>query len=100
MACRRKGEQPVERKWPPYANGHPVARMIADGEQWFSAWAYQTAMPYSRLAKQSGISCDRLVAIYRGASPTRSEIEVLAQAWKASVEDVIASMPDQSLLVE
>ena len=97
---RRKGEKPVVKSWPPYGADHPVSRAIATGDGWFGAWTRQAATPLVKLSKASGIDIDHLLAIDGGAHVTRAEIGALASAWRAEVEDVIASLPNPAVLVE
>jgi transcriptional regulator with XRE-family HTH domain len=96
---RRKGERPVVTSWPPYGLGHPVARMIAQGDRWLQAWTMQSCVPYERLAKRTGLSMERIFAIEQGSTLTLAEMQALADAWKADLTSVIASLPDRSLLV-
>jgi len=97
---RRKGEKPVVKSWPSYNDSHPVSRAIATGDGWFGAWSRQAATPLVKLSKASKVDVERLLAIDSGAEITRAEIEALASAWRAEVQDVIASLPDPAVLVE
>jgi hypothetical protein len=96
---RRKGEKPVPTWWPAFGPGHPVARMIADGDRWLLAWTMQSCVPYERLAKRTRLSMERIFAIEQGSPLTLPELQALADAWKADLTSVIASLPDRSLLV-
>ena len=96
---RRKGERPVAMSWPAYGPWHPVARMIARGDRWLLAWTMQSCVPYERLAKRTGLSIERIFAIEQGSSLNLAELQALADAWKADLTSVIASLPNRSLLV-
>lgn len=96
---RRKGERKLEKTWPPYNEKHPVANRIATGDNWFYAWMAETA-PLVVLEKRSGISFARLVGIDLHDRATRAEVEALARAWNVPVEDVLASIPDQAMVVD
>ncbi|WP_198350842.1 helix-turn-helix domain-containing protein [Flavisphingomonas formosensis] len=97
---RRKGERPIIRRLEIWSPAHPVARAIATGDHWFGAWQRQNAIPFARLARQTGISEDRLEAMNRGDSLTRNEADALARAFGISTADLIASMPDAELVRE
>ncbi|PZU56337.1 MAG: hypothetical protein DI547_16845 [Sphingobium sp.] len=97
---RRKGERPVEHQREPYGPGHPVAQSIATGTGWFDAWTQQYCTPWEILARRSGVPVNRIAEICFGASITRSEVEAFAPIWHSEPEDVLASLPDRSLLIE
>ena len=96
---RRKGERKLKKTWPPYDEKHPVAQMIATRSRWFWSWMAQTA-PLVVLERRSGIPFDRLMEIDLHNYVTRWELEALAKAWEAPLEDVEASIPDKSWILD
>ncbi len=97
---RRKGERPLERRLDRWSSEHPAARMIASGDSWFNAWVAQKATPLRRLSRQTGIGVGRLMTIGQGGHVSRAEIDALARAWTISAADLIASMPDPTIVVD
>jgi len=95
----RKGERKVEKTGPPYDEKHPVAQMIATGSGWFWSRMAQTT-PLVVLEKRSGIDFGRLLGIDLYDLVTCAELEVLARAWNAPLEDVIASIPNPEWIVD
>lgn len=95
---RRKGEKPLPVRLDAWTADHPVANSIADGSDWFDAWLMQRATPIARLAKQTGISGTRLLTIAAGDQVSQAEVDALARAWSISSADLIASMPDKSVV--
>ncbi len=96
----RKGEQPVPRQLDRWSPGHPVARVIASGTRWFDAWVGQKTTHYARLEKLTGIPARRLNTLSEGGSVSRAEVDALARAWCVSTADLIASMPDPSVVID
>lgn len=98
---RRKGERklPHDFLYQPYGPGHPVEHAIATGSQWFSAWCFQYSLPFARLQKATGIEPGRASMLSHGAPVTRAEVEALADACGSQPSDIIASLPDPSLLI-
>lgn len=97
---RRKGERPVEKVRQPWSDRHPVANRIATGDNWFDAWIAERSTPYVRLSRSTGIPVDRLMDIGGGSLFGRNEAKLLADAWHADVADIVASLPDPSLLID
>lgn len=98
---RRKGEQPVRKPLAELSAGHPVVRMVANGDHWFEAWVRQECTPYARLQQLTGIPTTRLATLSRqGERVSRAEIDALARAWCVSSEGLISTLPDRSLVVE
>lgn len=91
---RRKGEKPVIPKHGPWSEDHPVADAIASGDPWFRAWAVQCCTPLAVLSKRTHIPLGRLYEIDRGGRVSTEELSALAEAWRVSPEDVLASMPE------
>lgn len=87
-----KGQKPVLVKLDRWRPDHAVASAIATGSYWFSAWSEQKATPVGMLAKQTGISTPRLLAIDAGDDVSRVELDSLARAWSISACDLIASI--------
>ena len=77
-----------------------MAHAIATGSYWFSAWMEQKATPIGALAKQTGISAARLLAIDAGDSLSRAELDALARAWAISAGDLIASIGSVASVVD
>jgi len=97
---RRKGEKRIPRLLDRWSPEHPVAHAIATGSSWFTAWQMQKCIPIAKLAKQIGIAAERLTAIGHGDHLARTELDALARAWTISAGDLIASMPDPSLVLD
>ncbi|WP_454882623.1 hypothetical protein [Sphingomonas oryzagri] len=76
-----------------------VERAMRTGDRWFDAWQMQEATPTPRLAKRTRLSEMRLRAIADGATFTRWELELLAQAWWITPDALLASMPDPERVV-
>lgn len=74
-----------------------VAQAIATGEPWLLAWALQSATPYRLLSRKSGITDDRLDALYRGAPVSRAELAALADTWKIAVDQIMLTLPAGTL---
>ena len=87
---------PLDR-WSP---DHPLASTIASGTHWFSAWLGQKATPYHRLERLTGIPARRLQTISEGGPISRAELDALARAWCTSANDLMASMPDPSIVID
>jgi len=97
---RRKGERRIEKTWPAWGPGHPVAHNIATGGHWLDAWIMQAGVHLEKLSRLSGVPMGRLAAIARGDRLTRAELNGLAAAWKVDPAQVEASLGDPLLLVE
>ena len=97
---RRKGEKPVIAPLDRWSPDHPVAHMIATGSKWFSAWVAQKATPIFQLARKTGIKPARLMALEMGDYISRAELDAISVAWGVSTGDLIASMPDPSLVID
>ncbi len=97
---RHKGQRPVRTRLDRWTPAHPVADAIATGSYWFAAWMEQKATPLGALAKQTGISGPRLLAIDAGDSISRAELDALARAWAISAGDLIASIGDVASIIE
>ena len=97
---RRKGERPVAKLLDSWSATHPVARAMATGSTWFQAWAEQKGTPLARLTRHTGMSQARLLAIDSGDRISRAELDALSIAWSVSAADLVASLPDQTLIVE
>lgn len=91
---RRKGERPIEKVVRSYDSNHPVAKWIADGNDWFDAWVGQMCTPYVVLVKKTGIAEARLFELSAGEAPTLSEIEALSKVWYVTAEGLNASIAD------
>lgn len=91
---RRKGERPVAKTWPEWGSGwHPVRRMIVSGDDWLTAWTNQSASPWGRVIKATGIPLDRLFAfVHSHERPTQKEVEALAAHWRTNADQVLASI--------
>lgn len=96
----RKGERPVPLPLDRWSQAHPLAREIASGTRWFDAWVGQKATPYARLEKLTGIPKRRLLTLSEGGPVSRAEVDALARAWCVSSNDLIASMPDPSIVLD
>ncbi len=97
---RHKGEKPVLKPLATVSAGHPVLRMIADGDGWFQAWMMQECTPLPTLAKITGIQSSRLAALSIGGLVSRAEVDALARAWSVSSAALIGTMPDASRIVD
>lgn len=97
---RNRPHIPRNYLYEPYGPGHAIARAIRSGTHWFDAWAFQYALYGARLRKMAGIAPDRAEALRRGAAITRAELDGLAAACGVQAADVIASLPDPTLLAE
>ncbi len=94
---RRKGERPVAVTLDTWSPAHPVADAIGSGTYWFDAWVMQKATPIARLAKQTGISATRLLTISAGDRVSQAEVD--ARAWCISARDLVASLPEPTLII-
>lgn len=97
---RRKGERPVPQRLIDITPSSPVMRMIATGDHWFTAWLCQQSTPLTRLARTTGLSVARLLAIQQGDRVSRAEIDALARAWSVSAEGLIGTLPDRALVID
>jgi hypothetical protein len=97
---RRKGEKPGLKPLATVSAGHPVLRMIADGDGWFQAWMMQECTPLPMLAKITGIQPSRLASLSNGGPVLRAEVDALARAWSVSSAALIGTMADASLIVD
>ncbi len=64
------------------------------------AWVGQRTTHYARLEKLTGIPARRLNTLSEGGSVSRAEVDALARAWCVSTADLIASMPDPSIVID
>src|SRR3546814_16681965 len=76
---RHKGAQPIAKEVCPYNSEHPVARWIADGDHWLTAWVGQMATSWPTITRTTGITAERLEQFNDDEEvPADSEIEELA----------------------
>jgi hypothetical protein len=95
----RKGEQPVPYPLDRWSSDHPLARTISSGTGWFDAWVGKKATNYVRLEKLTGIPNRRLLTISQGRRlPCRGRR--VGPRMGVSANDLIASMPDPSIVVD
>src|SRR3546814_1442825 len=79
---RHKGAQPIAKEVCPYNSEHPVARWIADGDHWLTAWVGQMATSWHTITRKIGITDERLEQFNDDEEvPADSEIEALAALW-------------------
>lgn len=97
---RRKGERPIPQRLDTWSSQHPVAHAIATGSRWFDSWLCQKATPIEKLARKTGMSRARLLAIAMGDRLSRAEADALSIAWAISTNDLIASMPDPAMVID
>jgi hypothetical protein len=97
---RRKGERSIAVRLDTWSADHPVARSTATGSGWLDAWLAQKATPIGRLSKLTGIAGGRLLTIAQGDRVSRAEIDALARAWSISSNDLMASLPASTPVVE
>lgn len=90
---RRKGEQKLEKEWMSWGPGHPVYRMMADGDSWLDAWQTQGGMTYPEITRRTGIPASRLNDIEDGMPISRAEIDALADLWHSPASALIDSLP-------
>jgi hypothetical protein len=95
---RNRPHIPRDFLYEPCSPRYPVARAIATGDRWFYAWAFQYALNGPRLKKMAGITSERAEQLHHGAAVTQAEVEALALACGVQPSDIIASLPDPSLL--
>jgi hypothetical protein len=96
----RKGERPLPIHLDRWSPDHPLAAIISSGTHWFSAWLAQKTTPYHRLEALTGIPRRRLATIGEGGQISRAELDALARAWSISSGDLLASMPDPSIVID
>lgn len=89
---RRKGFPRLVKATVSFTGDHPVAGAIRRGSRWFDAWVAQMGTPYAPLAKKSGIAAARLFELSHGAAPAAEEIAALVPVWRATPEDLQASI--------
>jgi hypothetical protein len=70
-----------------------VAQAIADGEPWLLAWTLHSTTPYRLLARESGVSIQRLDELYRGAAVSMEELAALARVWRVDLKQVLPTLP-------
>ena len=88
---RRKFETRLRKQWPPWGDGHPVARSMASGSSWFDAWVGQAATTWPLIERKTGITAARMFELHRGAEPSSDELTKLAGLWGCPVDDLITS---------
>jgi hypothetical protein len=88
----RKGERAVAKEIRTYTQDHPVAKWIADGDHWLTAWVGQMCTPWQTITKKTGISRERIEELNDGAAPTADEIEKLAEIWWVTREGLRRSI--------
>jgi len=49
----RKGERAVAKEIRAYTPDHPVAKWIADGDHWLTAWVGQMCTPWQTMTKKT-----------------------------------------------
>src|SRR3546814_9187507 len=78
---------------PIYNSEHPVARWIADGDHWLTAWVGQMATSWPTITRKTGITAERLEQFNDDEEvPADSEIEALAALWYVTPEGLRASI--------
>jgi hypothetical protein len=88
----RKGERAVAKEIRAYTPDHPVAKWIADGDHWLTAWVGQMCTPWQTIAKKTGISRERIDEL--NAEPTPDELELLAELWWVTPEGLRRSIEE------
>src|SRR3546814_2797418 len=84
---RHKGAQPIAKEVCPYNSEHPVARWIADGDHWLTAWVGQMATSWPTITRKTGITAERLEQFNDDEEVLAdSEIEALAALWYVTPE--------------
>jgi len=94
MGGRRKGERPIPKTIRDYLPGHPVARLISEGDHWMTAWIGQMVTPWPTLTRKARIASERLMQLNGGADPTDTEIEALAAVWLVPPDGLRASIEE------
>lgn len=74
-----------------------MAQAIADGEPWLLAWTLHSTTSYRLLARESGVSDQRLDELYRGAIVSVEELAALARVWRVDLEQVRLTLPTGAL---
>ena len=97
---RHKGEKRLPKVLDTYSDRHPVAHAIRTGDNWCYAWLAQKCIPEAALTRKTGMSAARLHAIQQGDRVSRAELDALSVVWGVSASDLIASMPDPSIVVD
>ncbi|USU13439.1 hypothetical protein NF701_06330 [Sphingomonadaceae bacterium OTU29THOMA1] len=97
---RRKGERPVTVHLDTWSSNHPVYRTIRDGDHWFDAWMMQKSTSIASLSQLTGIPGSRLFSMPSTSRVSMAEVDALARAWVISSSDLIASIGDQTVIIE
>lgn len=90
----RKGERPIEKQIRAYTPDHPVARWIADGDHWLTAWVGQSTTSWATIIRKTKITEARLLEFQWGSEPTDDEIEKLATLWFVTPEGLRRSIEE------
>jgi len=89
---RRKGEKPVVHSLLLWSKDGPIAHKIKTGDHWLYAWIAQQAVPMPTLSRRSGVSLDRLDALWRGHDAAADELEALSGPFCTDVASLRASI--------
>ena len=90
----RKGERAVAKEIRAYTSDHPVAKWIADGDHWLTAWVGQMCTPWQTITKKTGIARERIDELNDDAEPTPDELELLAKLWWVTPEGLRRSIEE------
>ncbi len=90
----RKGERAVAKEVRAYTADHPVAKWIADGDHWLTAWVGQMCTPWQTITKKAGIPRERIDELNDDAEPTLDELEMLAELWWVTPEGLRRSIEE------
>lgn len=89
---RRKGERPVVHEPIVWSETCGIARSIRTGDRWYQAWSVQQCLSEDRVARRTGISRERLRALWYDGSPTPGEVEALAVPFRTDPASLQASI--------
>lgn len=90
----RKGERPVAKEVRAYTPDRPVAKWIADGDHWLTAWVGQMCTPWPTITKRTGIARERIDALNNDAEPTPDEVALLVDLWWVTPEGLRRSIEE------
>ncbi|QUM70833.1 hypothetical protein [Sphingopyxis granuli] len=90
----RKGERRLAKGVRSYSPDHPVARWIAEGDRWLTAWVGQMNTPWPAITRKTGIARARIEELNQGGEPTDDEIEKLAALWFVTPEGLRRSIDE------